>query len=91
MKIYYYHKKDYKKALNTCNEMIKIQGNMLNLYINKAVIYIALKNKKKADGIFKYVADNDINKINEFLEVNQMNSIDEIYGKESIILLEPLF
>ena len=91
LKIYYYNKKEYKKALEICNKMIKLQDNMINLYINKAVIYIALKNKKRADGIFKYVADKDINKINEFLEINQMNSIDEIYGKKSIILLEPLF
>ncbi len=91
LKIYYCNKKEYKKALEICDKMIKLQDNMINLYINKAVIYMAMKNKKKADGIFKYVADKEINKINEFLEINQMNSIDEINGKESVILLEPQF
>ena len=91
LKIYYYEKKDYKKALNICNKMIKIQDNMWNLYINKAVIYLAMKNTKKANEVFKFVEDKDINKINDFCLINEINEKDDIYKKKVFVLLEPRF
>lgn len=91
MKIYYYHKKDYKKALNTCNEMIKIQGNMLNLYINKAIIYLALKDKKKAKKIFKYVEEKDVNTLNTFLDNSKIKELDDVYNQKVFLIQEPTF
>lgn len=91
LRIYYYDKKDYKKALNICNRMIKIQDNMLNLYLNKAVIYLAMKNENKARKIIEYVAEKDINKVNEFLKFNRINSIEELYGLDEINIVEPEF
>ncbi len=91
LKIYYYEKKDYKKALEICNKMIKIQDNMWNLYLNKAVIYLAMKNTKKANEVFKYLEEKDVNKINYFFEVNEITEKNEIYKKKVFVLLEPKF
>ena len=91
LKIYYYYYKDYKKALEICNRMIELQDNMLNLYLNKAVIYLAMGNKDKTNEIIKYVEDKDINKLNEFLSINKINEKDEIYKNKFFVLLEPKF
>ena len=91
LKIYYYDQKDYKKALDICNKMINIQDDMLNLYLNKAVIYLAMGKKSKAREIMKNVEEQDINKIEKFLELNGVSSFEELYEFDNISILEPEF
>lgn len=64
--LYYYHKKDYEKALEMCNKMIKTEDDMTILYLNKIIILYMMGKKDK------------YNKILEFVENESPQVIDEI-------------
>ena len=64
---------------------------MSNIYLNKALIYLEIKNTKKANEVFKYLEEKDVNKINYFFEVNEITEKNEIYKKKVFVLLEPKF
>lgn len=89
--IYYYNKKDYKKALEICDLMIKTQENMISLYMNKAIILLKLGNMDKAKEIINYVENDNNSIICDFLERYKLESLDEIYSLKNIDLFDMSF
>ena len=90
--LYIYNKNnENKKSLEICDMMIKAQSNMLNLYLNKALIYVLLGDINKAEKFFKYVEKKDMNKINEVLAINEVGSLEDIYKKKKIRIMVPTF
>ena len=87
----YYDKKDYKKALKICDKMIALQNDMYNLHWNKAAVYFSMGNKKEANKIIHFIEEQDVNKIKEILNLNNVASLEELNKKKRFFLAVPGF
>ena len=87
----YYNKKDYKKALKICDKMIALQNDMYNLHWNKAAVYFSMGNKKEANKIIHFIEEQDVNKIKEILNLNNVASLEELNKKKRFFLAVPGF
>lgn len=82
-----FKEKNYVDALNICKKMHEVENKLFSVKMNEAVILILLGKKEEAEKIITYLKVERNKTINEFLAINNLNSIDEINENRKIDLL----
>lgn len=88
--VYYYHNKEYEKALDAVNKAIELKSSEGNYYYHQGKIYKALNKKEDAFKAFLKVAEKDANNASGYHELAvysfTSDDLDKAieYGKEAV-------